>query len=391
MAAGKKTEIPCRNKSLQADSNMASSSDEGEILEHDTVNLKATSSPKKFEGNGVDRPDRLRDGYSRSRSPEYANGSSPRHYRPSRYSRSPTPRALKRPRDDRDYRRYRDDSRRYRVHYEDYDHDSSYHRSRISYDDIDRSPGRDRDWDRYRDRDRDRNRDRGRDRDRDRYADKRARIRSPSTHRYPHDKKSRDDRYSRDDGRRGGRSDSLSGESGRDGNDERVYRNGHTPSGSVTVGEDSRKPRDDAKPRKGHADETQQPSGKDHSEKYVPCIIVSSFTPSNNQTSRPSSQVPESQPEPEPEPDFEEPNVIDEDAEIERRRRRRAELLAKSSSATPLLVHAVHAADRSSVSSPGPTQQDTPASMDVDTPRSGMFSLFFSPPTVPMTTLRKHH
>ncbi|KAL2758938.1 hypothetical protein ACRALDRAFT_2040979 [Sodiomyces alcalophilus JCM 7366] len=332
---------------------MASSSDEGEILEHDSINLKATSSPKKFEGNGVDRPDRLRDGHSRSRSPEHANGSSPRHYRSSRYSRSPTPRALKRTRDDRDHRRYRDDTRRFRVHYEDYDRDSSYRRPGLSYDDVDRSPGRDRDWDRPR--------DRGRDRDRDRYPDKRARFRSPSPHRYPHDRRPRDDRYRRDDARPGGRSDGLPRDGGRDAHEERVDRNGHAPSGRVTVGEDSRNPRDDAKPRKGHANETQQPSGRDHPEK--------------------SAQDSGSQQEPVPDPDFEEQEVIDEDAEIERRRRRRAELLAKSSSATPLLVHAVHAADRSSVSSPGPTQQSTPASMDADSSHSDTRSPN-SPPAV---------
>ncbi|ROT34785.1 kinase-like protein [Sodiomyces alkalinus F11] len=316
---------------------MTSSSDEGEILEHDSVNLKATSSPKKLEGNGVDRPDRLRDGYSRSRSPEHANGSSPRHYRSSRYSRSPPPRALKRPRDDRDHRRHKDDMRRFWVHYEDYDRDSSYRRSRLSYDDIDRSPDRDLD------RDRDRDRPRDKDRDRNRYTDKRARVRSPSPFGHPHDKRLRDDRYRRDDGRLKGRPDGSSRESGPEDQKERVYRNGHTPSARATVGEDSRNPRYDAKPRKGHADETQQAS----------------------------------QQEPEPEPDFEKKNVIDEDAEIERRRRRRAELLAKSSSATPLLVHAVHAADRSSVSSPGPTQQTTPASMDVDTSQSGMAFSFY--------------
>ncbi|CRK21772.1 hypothetical protein BN1723_017949, partial [Verticillium longisporum] len=72
--------------------------------------------------------------------------------------------------------------------------------------------------------------------------------------------------------------------------------------------------------------------------------------------------------------DFEEPAVIDEEAEIERRRKRRAELLAKSSSATPLLVHAVHAADRSTISSPAYTRQGTPSRTDVDTPLSDMGS-----------------
>jgi serine/threonine-protein kinase PRP4 len=74
------------------------------------------------------------------------------------------------------------------------------------------------------------------------------------------------------------------------------------------------------------------------------------------------------EPEPELEPSYEEPQVIDEEAEIERRRRRRDALLAKSSSATPLLVHALHEAAISSRSSPYNTQQGTPQKLDVNTP-----------------------
>lgn len=44
--------------------------------------------------------------------------------------------------------------------------------------------------------------------------------------------------------------------------------------------------------------------------------------------------------------------MFDEDAEIERRRKRREEILAKSSSATPLLLHAVGATDKAAASSP---------------------------------------
>ncbi|KAL3961430.1 hypothetical protein ACCO45_002953 [Purpureocillium lilacinum] len=64
--------------------------------------------------------------------------------------------------------------------------------------------------------------------------------------------------------------------------------------------------------------------------------------------------------EPSPEPDFQEPEPIDEDAEIERRRKRREELLAKSSSATPLLLHAVGAAaDKAgNTASPASTQPE---------------------------------
>lgn len=66
-----------------------------------------------------------------------------------------------------------------------------------------------------------------------------------------------------------------------------------------------------------------------------------------------------------PDEDFEEPTVIDEDAEIERRRKRRAELLAKSSSANPLLLTAVHAAAGASRdSSPAPIQQTATAAQD---------------------------
>ncbi|PNH29050.1 hypothetical protein BJF96_g7597 [Verticillium dahliae] len=216
---------------------MTSSSDEGEIVEHDAGDLKATSLPKKLDGNGVDRPDRTRDRYAASRSPEYG---SPRRG-PSR--RSPSPRGFKRARDDLDYGgRARDHTRRFRVHYEDHDRDDA-RSSRVSYEDRDRSPSR------------------------------------ASNHSY--------------DGRNGDHGQHANGEA-----------NGKEP------------PQDDLQ-------------------------------------------------------DFEEPAVIDEEAEIERRRKRRAELLAKSSSATPLLVHAVHAADRSTISSPAYTRQGTPSRTDVDTPLSG--------------------
>jgi serine/threonine-protein kinase PRP4 len=63
----------------------------------------------------------------------------------------------------------------------------------------------------------------------------------------------------------------------------------------------------------------------------------------------------------EPEVDYEEPEEFDEEAEIERRRKRRGELLAKSSSATPLLLHAVGAAtSKAQALSPASFQSDTP-------------------------------
>ncbi|KAF5494727.1 Serine/threonine-protein kinase prp4 [Colletotrichum siamense] len=339
---------------------MASSSDEGEIVENDAVDLKATSLPKKFEGNGVDRQDRTRGRYSASKSPEH--DSHPRHHTASNYnssssrrSRSPPPRGFKRSRDERDYaggdRGGRQDTRRFRVHYEDGPRDD-YRRSRVSYEDLDRPPSRgsnlaydDHDRDRSRERDRDRDRDRyrererDRDRERDRYPDKRARNRTRSPYRPPQrNERGRDDRYSRDSGR-DRLSDSFRGLKDEDHRD-RDTRNGYSTNGGA-VGKDFRASRGDAKPVKDSADQSNGSAG-----------------PSQNQPA----------PQAEPEQDFEEPMVVDEEAEIERRRRRRDELLAKSSSATPLLVHALHASDKSAVSTPA--RQGTPGG-DVDTPISG--------------------
>lgn len=57
--------------------------------------------------------------------------------------------------------------------------------------------------------------------------------------------------------------------------------------------------------------------------------------------------------EPEPDVDYDAQTAYDEEAEIERRRKRREQLMAKSSSATPLLLHAVGAAtDKSRAESP---------------------------------------
>lgn len=63
----------------------------------------------------------------------------------------------------------------------------------------------------------------------------------------------------------------------------------------------------------------------------------------------------------EPEVDYDEAEEFDEEAEIQRRRKRRGELLAKSSSATPLLLHAVGAAtSKAQALSPASLQSDTP-------------------------------
>ncbi|KAL0936239.1 serine threonine-protein kinase prp4 [Colletotrichum truncatum] len=334
---------------------MASSSDEGEIIENDSGDLKATSLPKKFEGNGVDRQDRTRDRYSASKSPEYdphaASSRNNNHSYSSSSRRSRSPRGFKRSRDDREYAGGgpggRQDTRRFRVHYEDGQRDD-YRRTRVSYEDLDRPVSRGsnhsydgRDRERSRDRDRDRYRERERDRghERDRYPDKRARNRTRSPYRPPRGDRGRDDRHARDGGR-DRLSDSFRGLKYDDHRD-RDARNGDSKPNGVAVGKDSRASNSDAKPVKNSAEDRNSFAG-----------------PSQNQQA----------PQAEPEPDFEEPMVIDEEAEIERRRRRRDELLAKSSSATPLLVHALHAADKSAVSSPA--RQSTPAG-DVDTPVSG--------------------
>ncbi|KAF9871370.1 hypothetical protein CkaCkLH20_11017 [Colletotrichum karsti] len=331
---------------------MASSSDEGEIVENDAVDLKATSLPKKFEGNGVDRQDRTRDRYSASKSPEYDSHRNSHNHTSSRRSRSP--RGFKRSRDERDYAGGggggRQDTRRFRVHYEDGPRDD-YRRARVSYEDLDRPVSRGsnhsydgRDRERSRDRDRDRFRERERDRDRDRYPDKRARNRTRSPYRPPRGDRGRDDRHARDGGR-DRLSDSFRGLKYDDHRD-RDARNGDSTDGAA-VGKDSRASRGDAKPVKEYTDQRNGNAG-----------------PSQNQNAPP----------PEPEQDFEEPMVVDEEAEIERRRRRRDELLAKSSSATPLLVHALHAVDKSVVASPA--RQATPGTpgRDVDTPVSDVAS-----------------
>ncbi|KAL9945853.1 hypothetical protein ACHAQF_001908 [Verticillium nonalfalfae] len=312
---------------------MTSSSDEGEIVEHDAGDLKATSLPKKLDGNGVDRPDRTRDRYAASRSPEY---DSPRRG-PSR--RSPSPRGFKRTRDDHDYGgRARDHTRRFRVHYEDHDRDNA-RSSRISYDDRDRSPSRASNHS-YDGRNGDHGRESGRPRgqDQDRYPDKRPRQRSRSPYRGSRGS-GRDDRYRRDDQgpTRGG---DVSRSAQQHDQNQRDFRNGLSSFKRASVGDDPRAPKEVAKPLKEHANG--EANGKEPPQDDLQ--------------------------------DFEEPAVIDEEAEIERRRKRRAELLAKSSSATPLLVHAVHAADRSTISSPAYTRQGTPSRTDVDTPLSDMGS-----------------
>lgn len=169
---------------------MASSSDEGEIVENCVEDLKATSLQHP-RGSGVDRQDRHR---SRLSTPDHDSAS--RHSNASR--RSPSPRGYKRQRDDKDRERDRDrdyyagrprdhDSRNSRSHYDD------ARRPRVSYDDLDRPASRDN-----RNRERSRDRDGHRDRERDWYSNKRPRNRSRSPQRPRRAEKGRFDRFVRE-------------------------------------------------------------------------------------------------------------------------------------------------------------------------------------------------
>ncbi|KAF7557875.1 hypothetical protein G7046_g5930 [Stylonectria norvegica] len=328
---------------------MASSSDEGEIVEKGVGDLKA-SSLQHAEGSAVDRQDRNR---SRRTTPDCDTAS--RYRNTSR--RSISPRGYKRQRDDRDYRsgRPRDhDSRNFRVHYEDSRRDDP-RRSRISYDDLDRPASRGSNFT-YEGRDRQRSRDREayKERSNDQYSNKRPRNRSRSPNRSKRTDRGRIDRFVRES-QHDRRQDSSGGFKYEDG---RNARNGETVSKRTTVGEASRAPGNDAKPDKG---------------------ITNGRHPF--QMSQCQKQPPT---QPEPEVDYEEPQQIDEEAEIERRRKRREEILAKSSSATPLLLHAVGAVDKVRASSPASTRPDTPlrSLSEVQTPRtprSGMFSGLVGP------------
>jgi serine/threonine-protein kinase PRP4 len=74
---------------------------------------------------------------------------------------------------------------------------------------------------------------------------------------------------------------------------------------------------------------------------------------------------------PTPEDSLQEEEPLDEAAEIERRRRRREELLAKTRGPTPMLVQALHGAEKVALGSPAYTQQSTPQVTEANTPRSG--------------------
>ncbi|KAH8168802.1 protein kinase domain-containing protein [Sarocladium implicatum] len=290
-----------------------SSSDEGEIVENGAQSSKATSLPH-HERSGVDRRDRHS---SRDPTPDLDTAS--RYSGSSRRSRSP--RGYKRSRDERDnYRRSRNDQRQGRGHYDDVRRDG-YDRSRLSYDDPDRPP-RNRDQRHSRDYDRERERDRDdyRDRARDRYSDKRPRHQSRSPRRYrpddgrPSDRFVRESQSDRRDRDTGGRENS-----------------GSSTTLRTTVGKDPNTLR----------------NGTEHAQ--------GSSAANRDDANRGKSGVAD----PEPEEDYEEPEPIDEEAEIERRRKRREELMAKSSSATPLLLHAVGAGEKIRGMSPASTPADS--------------------------------
>ncbi|OAA35280.1 serine/threonine-protein kinase prp4 [Metarhizium rileyi] len=304
---------------------MASSSDEGEIIEEGNGYLKATSLARP-SGNGIDRQDRPRSRHS-----------SPDHDCVSGYSgssrRSRSPRGYKRFRDDADqYPRGRDrQSRRVRARFDDSVR-GDHRRSRISYDDLDRpsaSPGKnDRRYDGGGERDRERDRDRGR------FFDRPGRLRSRSPH----------------TSHRSGRSDNNSfAQTGQD----------YDRDSAKSLHYDDQRPRiDNEMPQRFTV--KPQSSGIDNVAEQQTKPLKGILKPSGIFT--------------EPDDDYEEPERIDEDAEIERRRRRREELLAKSSSATPLLLHAVGASADKNVrgASPTSTQPDTPqvSSFEGETPRT---------------------
>ena len=324
-----------------------SSSDEGEIVEDGVDDLKASSLPRNSERNGVDRPDRNR---SRQSSVDHDYDNASRYSGSSRRSRSP--RGFKRSRDTRDRERDRDRRRDYASrnsrHYDDRRNDS-YQRQSISYDDLDRPPSRDS-WYGYDERDQDRRRDgnRYRDDDRDRHPEKRVRIRSRSPQRSKRRDFVREGHYDSD------RRDAP----------ERLRYNDRPANGKggrngrMPVGDASQKSQDDAKSDKGRS----RPRHVDAQHSSEQEIQKSSAT------------------EPErDEQDFEETEPIDEEAEIQRRRKRREEILAKSSSATPLLLHAVGAGEKARAGSPIVATPDSPArtQMDIDSPRSSKCCTYY--------------
>lgn len=316
------------------------SSDEGEIVENGVGDSKATSL-SHIEGTGVDRVDRNRARYSRSRSPEYVNGS--RYPLSSRQSHSP--RGHKRLRDDRDsYRggRLDTDPRRFRVHYE--DSADSQRRLRLPYDDEDRPPSRSSASDlHYDDRDRDfttHNRGGDRSRDRDRHPRKRHRNRTRSPYRPPpRNEKNRNGHSRRDDNKSQRAPD-------RDGTDSARPSHQGTP----------RHSQDQAKYTQRQPLVETFDTGKDKTKRSPGSSNETTATAASTRLN-------------EPDKDYEE-KPVDIEAEIERRRRRREELLAKSRGATPMLVQVLQASEKTNASSPSHTRASTPMATEGTTPRS---------------------
>ncbi|KAG6009297.1 hypothetical protein E4U21_002901 [Claviceps maximensis] len=336
---------------------MAFSSDEGEIMEGGNGDLKATSLTR-HSGNGIDRRDR-----------NQSRHSSPDHDTASRYSsssrRSRSPRGHKRAHDDRDTTngRGRDrDSRRIRTRYDDTRRDE-YRRPRISYDDLDR-PNPHSSYHGNSDRllnggEHEQDVDRPHGSDRGRYVAREAtrhnegqfqpRSRSPYSRSHNHSARSDAPRSRRD----GGYYDERDQAKTLPYDDDDRSGPRHAQSGNRSLVGNNSHARDSLHDRHKTA------ARDDRSQNNR----VRQPEPKSKHEHEPAPEPePQSQPEPELEPDYEEPPQIDEDAEIERRRRRREELLAKSSSATPLLLHAVGAASDkvARVASPASTQPDTP-------------------------------
>ncbi|KAJ3495976.1 hypothetical protein NLG97_g3009 [Lecanicillium saksenae] len=285
-----------------------SSSDEGEIVEAKGGELKASSLPRT-EGSSVDRRDRLNNRDSPDRDPR----------------RSRSPRGYKRGRDDYDARsRRRDAPGQSRS-----DHArDDYKRSRVSYDDLDRSSGRGLDERDIPNRSRDRSRDRYSGHDRD----QRNRSRSPGLR-------------SRYDDRGGVEAVAVPPQGG-------AIMASNTMTTAILQGQVLDQDRAMAHPGL-------QPTEKlNHTtaQKMVP------LSPSTRQSQEPAA---------EPDYDYDNEEQFDEEAEIERRRKRREALLAKSSSATPLLLQAVGATEKVRASSPAASD----GTLDSETPQTPQSNL----------------
>lgn len=321
---------------------MASSSDEGEIIEDGGQHLKAPAL-QSTEKSSVDRQDRT---LSRHSSPDDESAS--RYSSNSRRSRSP--RGYKRNHDDYDSRdRRRDyDGRRSRPNHDDARRGDQVKRSRVSYDDLDSHGGRGPEASRGG------RRDRYNDRDTDFYDDRPRRQRSRSPYRPRREER-------KDDDRRAPNHSST----------RRDDRN--TTASSRTQALQTSK--DGAKQNKGVAF-TDYTTNSDSDKR---CVSHEAALQGHSCTDY-FLREPIKPAEPDL-TDVEPPKEFDEDAEIERRRKRREELLAKSSSATPLLLHAVgvaaeknRAASPASSSLPG-TPQMTHSELDTpQTPRSSKTS-----------------